>query len=48
MKNNNIILYAAILIFGVLAPFMLPAFKVQLSILCISNCISFNLEYSRW
>jgi branched-chain amino acid transport system permease protein len=30
MKNNNIILYAAILIFGVLAPFMLPAFKVQL------------------
>ena len=35
MKNNNIILYAAILIFGVLAPFMLPAFKVQLSILCI-------------
>ena len=35
MKNNNIILYAAILIFGVLAPFILPAFKVQLSILCI-------------
>jgi len=29
MKNNNIILYAAILIFGVLAPFMLPAFKVS-------------------
>jgi len=35
VKKNNIILYAAILIFGVLAPFMLPAFKVQLSILCI-------------
>ena len=35
MKNNNIILYAAILIFGVVAPFILPAFKVQLSILCI-------------
>ena len=33
--NKNIILYSAILIFGVLAPFMLPAFKVQLSILCI-------------
>ena len=32
MMNKNIILYAAILIFGVLAPFMLPAFKVQLSI----------------
>ena len=25
MKNNNIILYAAILIFGVVAPFVLPA-----------------------
>ena len=35
MKNNNIILYSAILIFGVVAPFVLPAFKVQLSILCI-------------
>ena len=35
MMNKNIILYTAILIFGVLAPFMLPAFKVQLSILCI-------------
>ncbi len=35
MKNNNLILYAAILIFGVFAPFILPAFKVQLSILCI-------------
>ena len=35
MKNNNLILYAAILIFGVVAPFVLPAFKVQLSILCI-------------
>ena len=33
--NKNITLYSAILIFGVLAPFMLPAFKVQLSILCI-------------
>ena len=35
MKSNNLILYAAILIFGVVAPFVLPAFKVQLSILCI-------------
>ena len=33
--NKNIILYAAILIFGVAAPFVFPAFKVQLSILCI-------------
>ncbi|SVE32531.1 uncharacterized protein METZ01_LOCUS485385, partial [marine metagenome] len=29
MKNNNLILYAAILIFGVVAPFVFPAFKVQ-------------------
>jgi branched-chain amino acid transport system permease protein len=35
MNKNNLILYIGILIFGVLAPFMLPAFKVQLSILCI-------------
>ena len=35
MKNSNIILYAAILIFGVVAAFVLPALKVQLSILCI-------------
>ena len=35
MKNNNLILYAAILIFGVVSPFIFPAFKVQLSILCI-------------
>ena len=35
MKNNNIILYAAILVFGLAAPFIFPAFKVQLSILCV-------------
>jgi branched-chain amino acid transport system permease protein len=35
MNRNNLILYIGILIFGVLAPFILPAFKVQLSILCI-------------
>ena len=33
--NKNIILYAAILIFGLAAPFIFPAFKVQLSILCV-------------
>ena len=33
--NKNIILYGAILIFGIAAPFIFPAFKVQLSILCI-------------
>ena len=33
--NKNLILYVAILIFGVAAPFVLPAFKVQLSILCV-------------
>ena len=33
--NKNLILYTAILVFGVLAPFIFPAFKVQLSILCV-------------
>ncbi len=33
--NKNFILYAAILIFGLVAPFLFPAFKVQLSILCV-------------
>ena len=33
--NKNILLYGAILIFGRVAPFVFPAFKVQLSILCV-------------
>ena len=33
--NKNIILYAVLLIFGLAAPFIFPAFKVQLSILCV-------------
>ena len=33
--NKNFILYALILIFGLAAPFLFPAFKVQLSILCV-------------
>ena len=33
--NKNLILYAIILIFGLIAPFIFPAFKVQLSILCV-------------
>ena len=33
--NKNFVLYAAILIFGLAAPFLFPAFKVQLSILCV-------------
>jgi branched-chain amino acid transport system permease protein len=50
MKNNNIILYAAILIFGVVAPFVLPAFKVQLSILCILIvlALTWNIKVVRW
>ena len=35
MNKNNLILYAVILIFGLVAPFVFPAFKVQLSILCV-------------
>ena len=33
--NKNVILYLVILIFGITAPFIFPAFKVQLSILCV-------------
>ena len=33
--NKNVLLYAAILVFGLAAPFVFPAFKVQLSILCV-------------
>ena len=33
--NKNLILYASILVFGLAAPFVFPAFKVQLSILCV-------------
>ena len=33
--NKNIIFYGGILIFGLVAPFVFPAFKVQLSILCV-------------
>ena len=35
MNRNNLILYIGILIFGIAAPFIFPAFKVQLSILCV-------------
>ena len=35
MNRNNLILYIGILIFGIAAPFIFLAFKVQLSILCI-------------
>ena len=35
MNKNNLILYTGILIFGLVAPFLFPAFKVQLSILCV-------------
>ena len=34
--NKNIILYAAILIFGLAAPFIFPAFKVQLIVSIIN------------
>ena len=33
--NKNLVLYLGILIFGTAAPFIFPAFKVQLSILCV-------------
>ena len=33
--NKSVLLYAVIIIFGLAAPFVFPAFKVQLSILCV-------------
>ena len=33
--KKNFILYAALITFGLAAPFIFPAFKVQLSILCV-------------
>ena len=35
MNKNSWILYLGILVFGLVAPFIFPAFKVQLSILCV-------------
>ena len=35
ISKNNLILYIGILTFGIAAPFLFPAFKVQLSILCV-------------
>jgi hypothetical protein len=46
--NKNIILYGAILIFGIAAPFIFPAFKVQLSILCILIILAITWNVARW
>ncbi len=35
MKKNDLILYAILLIFGLAAPFVFAAYKVQLSILYV-------------
>ena len=46
MINKNLIIYLLILIFGLAAPFIFPAFKVQLSILCvlIILAITWNIQ----
>ncbi len=46
MMNKNLIIYLLILTFGVAAPFIFPAFKVQLSILCvlIILAITWNIQ----
>jgi len=48
--NKNVILYAAILIFGLAAPFVFPAFKVQLSILCVLIVLAttWNIQGGEW
>jgi len=33
--NKNILLYLALLVFGLIAPFLFPAFKLQISFLWI-------------
>ena len=44
MKKNNLILYASLLVFGLVAPFIFPAFKVQLSIIFKwFNCIAYSV-----
>jgi len=35
MKKNNLILYGSLLILGLFAPFIFPAFKLQISFLYI-------------
>ena len=35
MKKNNLILYSCLLILGLIAPFIFPAFKLQISFLYI-------------
>ena len=46
MKKNNLILYGSLLVLGLFAPFIFPAFKVQLSILCvlIVLAITWNIQ----
>ncbi len=46
MKKNNLILYGGLLALGLIAPFIFPAFKVQLSILCvlIVLAITWNIQ----
>ena len=35
MKQKDLILYAGLIILGLVAPYLFPAFKVQLTILCV-------------
>ena len=35
MKKNNLILYGALLVLGLIAPFLFPAFKLQISFMWI-------------
>ena len=35
MKKNNLFLYVVLLVFGLIAPFIFPAFKLQISFLYI-------------
>ena len=47
MNKNSWILYIGILVFGLVAPFIFPAFKVQLSILCVLILVYRRFKLSR-
>ena len=43
MKKNNLILYGSLLVLGLFAPFIFPAFKLQISFMWILVILALNL-----
>ncbi|MDP6887605.1 MAG: branched-chain amino acid ABC transporter permease [SAR324 cluster bacterium] len=44
MSKNNIIIYSLILVFGIIAPFLFPAYKLQISILWILTILALTWD----